>query len=448
MVEQKIKLDDAPLNKFHFKMAGLTFGAHFNDGYVLGLIGMALTVITPQMGLTPFWVGLIGSSALIGLFLGSLFLGWISDYIGRQKIFVTSFLIITAASFMQLFVHNAMELFILRVLIGIGLGGDYSVGHTMLAEFLPRKHRGALLGSFSVIWTFGYVTASVLGYYFIDSSPNAWRWMLASAAIPAFAILLLRMGTPESPRWLINKGRIEDAREIVKKYVGPNIVLDDETPVTKTNSSFAVLFSKKFRKRTAFNSLFFICLVIPYFAIYTFLPTILESMGLKQGFGTDLLLNALLVVGAVLGIWFTIKFSRRGFLISSFIILSASLFVLSVLPSSATIFIIIAFAIFTLILSAASNLVGVFPAESFPTEVRSSGVGFATAMSRLGSAVGTFLLPITLSSFGMLPTMLSLTAVLVIGSIVSIAWAPETKELTLSEAGGSEQKTSKTSYSV
>ncbi|MGO4119209.1 MFS transporter, partial [Rhizobium ruizarguesonis] len=89
----------------------------------------------------------------------------------------------------------------------------------------------------------------------------------------------------------------------------------------------------------------------------------------------------------ILGIWFTIKFSRRGFLISSFIVLAVTLFLLTVLPESMTFLMILVFAVFTLIMSAVSNLVGVFPAESFPTEVRSSGVGLATSFSRFGSAI-------------------------------------------------------------
>ncbi len=84
---EKIRMDDVPLNRFHIRIAGLTFGAHFIDGYILGLIGFALIQLKPIMALTPLWEGLLGSAALIGLFLGSLILGWISDYIGRQKIF-------------------------------------------------------------------------------------------------------------------------------------------------------------------------------------------------------------------------------------------------------------------------------------------------------------------------------------------------------------------------
>ena len=433
----RIPLDDVPLNGFHIKIAGLTFGAHFTEGYALGTIGYALASLNRQMPLDAFWMGMIGSSALMGIFLGSLVFGWLSDKLGRQKIFLLSFLIITAAAFAQFYVTSPAELCVLRVLIGIGMGGDFAVGHAILAEFSPRKHRGTLLGSFSVVWTVGYVVANVLGMQYANASPDAWRWLLASAGVPALIVLLLRMGTPESPRWLHGKGRIAEAKAIVLKHFGPNVTLDglhDEH--AHVQGGFARLFRKDLIRRTIFNCAFFVCLVIPYFAIYTFLPTILKAIHLNDGSGADLLFNGFLVVGALIGIWLTIQLPRRVFLIGSFAVTCLSLVALSLLPESAMIAMIVAFAIFTLTMSAFSNLVGVFPPECFPTEVRACGVGLAIACSRLGSAVGTFLLPLGIAQLGFHATMMVLAAVLLIGMVVSIAWAPETKHLTLNEASG------------
>jgi putative MFS transporter len=199
---------------------------------------------------------------------------------------------------------------------------------------------------------------------------------------------------------------------------------------------FARLFKPDLIRRTVFNCAFFVCLVIPYFAIYTFLPSILKAIHLDNGSGADFLLNGFLVVGALLGIWLTIALSRRAFLIGSFAVTCISLFALAVLPESAALWMIVAFAVFTLTMSAFSNLVGVFPPECFPTEVRACGVGLAIACSRLGSAVGTFLLPLGIAQLGFHSTMLALSAVLLVGMIVSIAWAPETKHLTLNQASG------------
>jgi predicted MFS family arabinose efflux permease len=145
-------------------------------------------------------------------------------------------------------------------------------------------------------------------------------------------------------------------------------------------------FRRDLIRRTIFNCAFFVCLVIPYFAIYTFLPTILKAIYLNDGSGADFLLNGFLVLGALIGIWLTIQLPRRVFLIGSFAVTCLSLVALSLLPESAMIAMIVAFGIFTLTMSAFSNLVGVFPPECFPTEVRACGVGLAIACSRLGSA--------------------------------------------------------------
>jgi putative MFS transporter len=428
-------MDDAPLNKFHIRITALTFGSNFSDGYALGIIGMALSLLSPQMKLNPMWDGLIGSSALIGLFFGSLLLGGLSDKIGRQKIFLTNFLIISVASALQFFVKDPVTLFSLRILIGFALGGDYAVGSTLLAEFAPRKYRGILLSCLNVLWTVGYVLSNVVGYYLEKTGPESWRWMLVSATVPAVIVLIMRLGTPESPRWLVKMGRNEEAREIVRKFIGPNAVMAENVAKnTDVKYRFMDLFNKQLWKRTAFGGLFYVCQVVPYFAIYTFLPTILDKMGFKETFSIDMLLNVFLLVGSIAGLWCTEKLSRRGFTIYSFIILTVSLFVLSLLPASSHGFAIMLFAIFTFVMSAASNLTLVYPAELFPTEIRGTGVGVVTAISRVGSAIGTFLLPMSVNSFGMTLSMIAMAIILLIGTFVSIAWAPETKSLSLNEA--------------
>lgn len=434
-----VNIDNVPLNKFHLKITALTFGAHLTDGYIIGLIGMVFTLITPLMQLDSFWQGAIGSAVLIGLFVGSLFFGFISDKLGRQKIFCISFILVLIGSIAQFYASTPLELFLCRVLMGIGLGGDYTVGHALLAEFLPKQSRGAILGSFSVVWTFGYVLATFIAKFVIDLDlgPDTWRYLLASTAIPAAIILIARIGTPESPRWLMQHGRKDEARAIVQKYFGAHVTIESETDQAAQQNSFSsikLLFSQKYLKRTLFNCIFFTCIVMPYFAIYTFLPMILELMKLSNDFTTETILNLMLLLGAVIGIYCTYKFSRRGFLIYSFVLLSVSLLLITILPASLNWALVLLFAAFTMILSAVSNLVGVFPAESFPTEVRSSGIGIATAVSRFGSAASTFILPISLLQIGMTATMLLLVCILVFGTIISILWAPETKNLSLVEA--------------
>lgn len=226
-------------------------------------------------------------------------------------------MLITLASFLQFFATTPEHLIGLRILIGIGLGGDYSVGHTLLAEFSPRRHRGILLGAFSVVWTVGYVLASIAGHHFISENPEAWRWLLASAALPALLITLLRWGTPESPRWLLRQGRFAEAHAIVHRYFGPHVLLGDEV-VTATHKHIKTLFSSRYWRRTAFNSVFFVCLVIPWFVIYTWLPTIAQTIGLEDALTASLMLNALLIVGALLGLVLTHLLAHRKFFAGKF----------------------------------------------------------------------------------------------------------------------------------
>ncbi len=105
-------------------------------------------------------------------------------------------MLITLASFLQFFATTPEHLIGLRILIGIGLGGDYSVGHTLLAEFSPRRHRGILLGAFSVVWTVGYVLASIAGHHFISENPEAWRWLLRQGVLQKLTLSCIAILVP------------------------------------------------------------------------------------------------------------------------------------------------------------------------------------------------------------------------------------------------------------
>lgn len=427
-------LDDAPLNRFHLKITAITFGANFSDGYHLGTIGIALTLITPQMHMNAAWQGLLGASALIGIFVGSIVLGWASDRWGRQLLYLLDFVLIAAASAAQFFVHGPVELFVLRLLIGFGIGADYALGPTLVAEFCPRRYRGGLLASLTAMWTVGYTAAYFLGNYLVGFGGESWRWLLASSAIPALFVLMVRIGTPESPRWLISKGRIEEAKAVVTKHIGSRIDFDSllNRQAPKESYNYRELFGPRHLKNTVFGVLYYNCQVIPYFAIYTFLPVVMARVGLGgEEFLSNGMLNLFLVLGGVVGLWFVARFSRRGFLIWSFVVMVCALGPIGVWPHAPTLLLFPLFLVFTFTMSASSNLDQVYPPELFPTGVRSSGVGLLNGLSRVGSAIGTFLLPVSLSAYGFSASMIALAVLLVVGALASWAWAPETKGVAL-----------------
>ncbi len=431
---RSMTIDEAPLNGFHLRVAAYTTGGYFVDGYILGMIGIALALLGPQLGLGAVWTGLIGASALAGIFVGGLVFGWMTDKVGRQTMYVADLIVFVVASVLQFFVEGPLALFVLRFIMGIAIGADYAIGAALLSEFLPSKQRGSLLACLNAVWTVGFVAAYVTGYFMQGLGPEAWRWMLASSAVPATLVLLMRLGTPESPRWLLSKGRVEEARRVVKDYIHPDADIDDLVAERGNETSYRMLFSRGLRKRTAFAGLFWFCQVVPYFAIFTFLPTILEGLGMSGGFSSEILLNLFLFAGAIVGVVIMDMMPRRTFVIGSFAILAAVGALLGAFPGAPVTVILILFSVFAFVIAAAADLESVYPTEIFPTEVRASGVGLAAAISRIGAAIGTFLLPTSVAQLGTGPTMLAATAVLVVGGILSVAWAPETRHVPLSTA--------------
>lgn len=423
--EGMIALDQIPFGRFHFKVTVMTFGANFSDGYALGIIGSALPMITTQWGLNGFWQGMLASSALIGLFFGSLILGRVSDRIGRQRVYVLNFVLIAAASLAQFWAPNVEILFVLRLLIGFGLGADYAVGPTLLSEFAPRKTRGLMLASLTVLWTVGYVIANILGAY-VNLGPDTWRWLLASGFIPALFVLIVRIGSPESPGWLISKGRGEEARHIAAKYLNTGNVYIPAAHLEE-KSSYGELFSPALRKSTWFGILFYSFQVLPYFAIYTFVYTILEAMKVSDANLQNLLINLFLLAGGIAGLWAIQKLPRKAFTFWTFVIMTVMLVLLGIFANSSAWLMLIPFVIYSFVMSGASNITQVYPPELFPTHLRGSGVGLLNATSRIASAIGTFLLPISLEKWGVSISMYWLAGVLALGALVTWAWAPSTE---------------------
>ncbi|MGW4487602.1 MFS transporter [Amycolatopsis sp. NPDC004368] len=426
--------DDVPLNRFHLRITALTFCANYSDGYELGIISIALPLIASQLGFGTVWEGLLGASALIGIFLGSIIVGWAADKIGRQRLYTVDFLLIAVASAAEFFVTSPTQLFLLRLLIGIGIGADYALGPTLVAEFVPRKYRGGLLASLTVLWTVGYVAAFFLGNYVVSLGGESWRWLLASSCIPAIVVVLLRIGVPESPRWLLSQGRVDQARAVVGRLRGDVEAFEElvRNHVTQRRVRYRELFGSRYWRNTAFGTIFYNAQVVPYFAIYTFLPLVLLKMGVgEEDTTSDGLLNLFLLAGSLGGLWLVAKMSRRGLTIWSFVVLIATMAPMAIWPDAPTGLLFPLFLVFTFTMSAAVNLDQVYPPELFPTDLRSSGVGLLNGLSRVGSAIGTFLLPLALDGIGFSPTMVILTVVLVLGLVVSVLWAPETKNSTM-----------------
>ena len=430
-----IPFEDVPLRRFHLHVGFSACGGQFADGFELGIIGIAIAIAAVPLHLSAVWMGLLGGGALAGLFFGSLLTGLIADRYGRRNIFAYDMLIAAIISGSQFFATEPWQLLLLRFMLGMILGADYVVSKALLTELSPIKFRGRLLSIMAVAWVTGYSFSYVIGFVLRDTGPDAWRYMLIVSALPACCIFVFRLGVPESPLWLIKRGRREEAIKIVFKKLGAGIALPKAvTEVSKTGGEWAELFSKKWRKNTAIGGLFYACQVVPYFALGTFLPKIMESLHVTDKYTGGLVYNVFLLIGAVIGMLVIDRMPRRTFLVGTFYLASAVLAVLAfnVLGSTG---VIIMFALFAFILSAAANLEFIYPPELFPTHLRASGVGLAVAASRFGSAISTFLLPVIVQNYGIQAALGACVVVLLIGTFTCQAWAPETSTIKLAELG-------------
>jgi putative MFS transporter len=424
--------DDAPFRRFHLRVVIASTGGVFSDGFGLGIIGIALSLATPQLGLSPLWLGLLGGASLAGLFAGALVTGPLADQFGRRPIFAYNMAVLGTVSLLQFLAVSAVQLLALRLAIGFMLGTDYVVSKALLTEFSPRRFRGRILGVLSVAWAGGYACAFAVGCTLTAVGPESWRWILLTSALPCLLILPIRLTMPESPLWLANHGYPERAARVVRDKVGANVAPPAMTPAVPARAGrWRQLLSPRWRRRTLVACTFFTCQVIPYFAVGTFVSQVMSALNLEGGCVGGLIYNVSLLVGAILGLVVVDRLPRRSFLIGSFAVAAATMLVPSAWTTVPPFAMIVLFAVFAGVLSAASNLVYVYLPELFPTDLRASGIGLAIAASRAGSAASTFLLPVVVAEFGVRIALGACVAVLAIGAVVCQIWAPETRHVRL-----------------
>jgi putative MFS transporter len=428
-------IDDAPLTSFHKKLTVYSSGGPFIDGYAIAIIGFTWATMSTSMDVTTTDKGLIAAAVLVGIFVGGGLFGWVTDKVGRHVMYVLDLLALALFSALCFFATEIWQLVVLRFLIGVAIGADYPIATSLLAEYLPAKYRGRMLGATFVVWAVGATVAPVVAILAQAAGDDAWRWMLASPALFAMVTLLLRLGTPESPRWLIARGRVDEADASIKKVFGPEYgVKDLGEPEPEGIATFATVFKAPYLKRTLFVSLFWMCQVIPLLSIYSFSFDFIAKAGIT-GNGAEVFLAALFVVGGIPGLLLVDKIGRKALLIYSFSAIAVVWGVAGLFPGLGAMAIFAVICFFAVASGTSNFLEVVYPNELFPTEVRATAVGIGTSASRIGAAVAVYLMPFALDR-GVNWVLLAGAAVSAVGLLVTLAWGVETAGRSLSDASG------------
>lgn len=431
---QPRKFDDIRFSSIHRRIMLWGSGGPFLDGYVLVIIGVALHQLTPILKLDAQWIGLLGAGTLAGLFIGTSLFGYISDRVGRRKMFLVDIAAIGLISIATMFVSTPAELLVMRVLIGIVIGADYPIATSMITEFSSTRQRAFAVGFIAAMWYVGATCANLVGFWLYDMV-DGWRWMLGSAFIPCLIILIGRFDLPESPRWLLRKGRVKECEQMMLKLFGEPLVFDDE-PQQETR--FLQLFNKRHFPFVLFVAVIWTCQVIPMFAIYTFGPQIVGLLGWDEGKNAALgnvVISLFFMLGCIPAMYWLNSLGRRPLLIGSFAMMTGALALLGWVDHMQISLVVIAFAVYAFFSGGPGILQWLYPNELFPTDIRASAVGVIMSISRIGTVISTWALPVFIARYGISTVMLIGAFISLVGLAVSILFAPETKGLTLNETG-------------
>ncbi|EEW68436.1 MFS transporter [Lactobacillus helveticus] len=400
-------------------------------GYALGISGTALSNVAKYINISNLWTGLIGAGSLIGL-AGSLLIGRLSDKIGRRKLLMSNMYILAGLTLLHLLTANLLLTFIIRIGIGLMIAVDYTVGNSLLTEWLPKDEDSKRQSHLLIYWTIGFILSYIAGTLITGFSAYTWQVILATGAVPAIITALFRsfFPLPASPTWLASKGKVKKANKIISKHMGRKWRLPKrfmkKKKKTPKNISWAILFSKKYLRRTLVGGIFYACQAFSFFGISIFLPILLSSMNITDSNISGIIYNGGMFVDVLFGIFIFNRISRRAFLVGNFLTSAVLFGIFALVPGLNSMVKLTIFTIFAIILSSGLVLDYPYPTELFDIKVRGTGVGTCITISRFGAAACTFLLSVLTNVGGAKLAMLVCAIVLLFAFIVCLIWAPET----------------------
>jgi MFS transporter, putative metabolite transport protein len=221
-------LPAAPMTNMQWLIWSLAAAGKFFEGYVVFMTGVALPLISREFGIGSAEHGLIGAASLLGILVGAIGLGGMSDRFGRKPMFIIEMIIFVAFLVLLILCTNFLSVVICLFGIGLALGCDYPTAHMIISESIPSLSRGRLVLAAFGFQALGALGGTVVGYLVLSNLPelSSWRWMFATAVIPALAVTIGRFYVTESANWLHARGAIEQAqraaaRLLVGRYLHP-----------------------------------------------------------------------------------------------------------------------------------------------------------------------------------------------------------------------------------
>jgi len=382
------------------------FGLLF-DSMDVGLIGFVLVVISKQWHLLPTTAGFLASASFIGMAIGSALAGLLADKYGRKRVFMWTLLVYSVATGLTAFA-TGVEIFIaLRIVVGLGLGGELPVATTYVLESSPEAERGRRVVWLESFWAVGSLLSAIISRLIIPSI--GWRMVFLIGALPALYVFVLRIGLPESPKF----------RELASRL--------------SMRQALSMLWGKQLLRGTLVTWILWFVMNFAYYGLFLWLPTIMVHRGysLVGSLSYVLIMTIAQIPGYLTAAWLVEKWGRKRTLVVA--MLFAALSALGFGFSQGTAWIVIFGLLLNFFMLAAFAGTYIFTVEQFPTPARASGMGWAAGFGRIGSIIAPFFVGSLIQSNTSFPTIFSIFFVIVIvGFAVVALFGRETRGQSLS----------------
>jgi len=428
------RLEALPVGSFHYRLLILTGLGWMFDAMDTGLISFVLPVLAKEWNLSTSQMGMIGSIGLLGMAFGAVIAGTIADKIGRKSVFSLTLLLYSIATGLCALSWNFESLLVFRFFVGFGLGGELPVAATLVSEYAPTKIRGRFIVLLESFWGLGWIVAACIAYWFIPV--YGWHWAFIIGAMPALYVFVIRIGMPESVRYLLSKGRTEEAEEIVRELeakAGVEVFAFEKNKDLSEHENYkpslATIWSERFWKRTVMLWIAWFGIVFTYYGIFTWLPSLVYNQGFTfiKTFEYVFIMTLAQLPGYFTAAWL-VEVIGRKYTLSLFLLMTG--FASCFFGQANTVTSIVTWGcIMSFFNLGAWGVIYTYTPELYPTSIRAFGSGWAAGVGRMGGMLAPVMVGVLLEQgMKMDAVFYMFTAVLVFVSLMIVLLGIETKQ--------------------
>ena len=390
-------IDNGEVSAQQLLVVGLCLFFNMLDGFDITAMAVVASSVSTELQLTPDRLGWIFSFALAGMMAGAMFLAPVSDIIGRRKLIILSVCLVGASIILTANANSLTEFIILRFISGMGAGAMLACQATLSAEYSPNKYRAASVAVVTSGYPMGAMMTSVVAGYVMPEF--GWRGMFWFGGVFTLAMgLVAWMLIPESLKYLFER-RPENALERVNKILGklkkptlselPVVAAENKNKDRNVVKVMLKLLAPEHRTTTlTLWTAFFLCFSTLYF-LMSLIPKLMEDTGYSASVGHDAFFNFNL--GGVIGIYLMAWMSTRWKLSNLIFLLSTSsaigMVIFAFAPNQLSLLMALILVIGILQQGGFTGLYGV-ASKVYPTEIRSTGIGWAIGLGRSGAVAG------------------------------------------------------------